>query len=94
MADKPKLSMGCKVGDPPRRGKKLSGAFGMSGRKDASGNVEFHSVSWVPAPRCDACGYELVAASSTLWKCPNAECGYYDETVHVGVYPAFTSSES
>jgi len=95
MSDKPKISMGCHVGDVPRdKAKKLAGAFGMSGRVDAQGNVEFHSISWVSSPRCDKCNTEMVPASSTLWKCPYAECSHYDETVHTGVYPAFTSSES
>jgi hypothetical protein len=91
--DKKPISMGCRVGDPHRDEKKPAGALGASYRKDAQGNVTFHSVSWVSAPTCSICRTSLVPASSVSWKCPNKECPKVEETLDLGVYPAFTSSE-
>jgi hypothetical protein len=49
--------------------------------------IQFVEASFVPAPKCSACGEEMEPASSTEWSCVAEECSEVGKAVHTGVYP-------
>ena len=66
------------------------------GRNIATDTYHLVGVSFVRAPKCEACGREMVVYSSTHWWCLNVEknCSALHTPVHVGVYgPSEVSDE-
>jgi hypothetical protein len=62
-------------------------AMKRNGRMPPTKGTIFSTVGFVSAPKCDSCGTDLVAASTTEWVCVNAPCPENGRKKNTGVYP-------
>ena len=62
-------------------------AMKRNGRMAPTEGIIFNTVGVVAPPKCDSCGTDMVAASTTEWKCISGACPENGKPKNTGVYP-------